>query len=43
MEPVEKQAALSARQVWIDSLLADRWQVQEIMDYQERRLRSTRC
>lgn len=34
---VEKQAALSARQIWLDSLLADRWRVQEIMDDQERR------
>jgi GT2 family glycosyltransferase len=28
------RAALEARQVWIDSLLADRWKVQEIMDHQ---------
>src|SRR5215831_124250 len=30
------QIALEARQVWIDSLLADRWKVQEIMDDQLR-------
>ena len=35
-EAVRAQAALEARQVWIDSLLADRWKVQEIMDYQAR-------
>ncbi len=28
--------ALEARQVWVDSLLADRWKVQEIMDHQTR-------
>jgi GT2 family glycosyltransferase len=35
-EAVRAQAALEARQVWIDSLLGDRWKVQEIMDYQAR-------
>lgn len=35
-EAIRAQAALEARQVWIDSLLADRWKVQEIMDYQAR-------
>lgn len=30
------QAAFQARQVWTDSLLADRWKVQEIMDHQAR-------
>jgi GT2 family glycosyltransferase/uncharacterized protein (UPF0335 family) len=35
-EAVRAQAALEARQVWIDSLLADRWKVQDIMDYQAR-------
>ncbi|HWM25107.1 MAG TPA: glycosyltransferase [Chthoniobacterales bacterium] len=30
------QTALEARQVWVDSLLADRWKVQEIMDHQTR-------
>jgi O-antigen biosynthesis protein len=35
-EAVRAQAALEARQVWIDSLLSDRWNVQEIMDYQAR-------
>ena len=33
-EAVRAQAALEARQVWLDSLLADRWKVQEIMDHQ---------
>ena len=33
---VREQAALEARQVWLDSLLADRWKVQEIMDHQAR-------
>jgi len=35
---VRAQAALEARQVWLDSLLADRWKVQEIMDHQAREL-----
>jgi GT2 family glycosyltransferase len=35
-EAVCAQAALEARQVWTDSLLADRWKVQEIMDHQAR-------
>jgi GT2 family glycosyltransferase len=35
---VREQAALEARQVWLDSLLADRWKVQEIMDHQAREL-----
>jgi len=35
-EAVRAQTALEARQVWIDSLLADRWKVQEIMDDQAR-------
>lgn len=35
-EAVRAQAALEARQVWLDSLLADRWKVQEIMDHQQR-------
>lgn len=35
-EAVRAQAALEARQVWLDSLLADRWKVQEIMDHQAR-------
>ena len=30
------QAALETRQVWLDSLLADRWKAQEIMDHQAR-------
>jgi GT2 family glycosyltransferase/glycosyltransferase involved in cell wall biosynthesis len=34
------QAALEARQIWIDSLLADRWKVQEIMDHQLRTMES---
>jgi GT2 family glycosyltransferase len=34
------RAALEARQVWIDSLLADRWKVQEIMDHQLRTIDS---
>ena len=33
-QAVREQAALEARQVWLDSLLADRWKVQAIMDYQ---------
>jgi glycosyltransferase involved in cell wall biosynthesis/cellulose synthase/poly-beta-1,6-N-acetylglucosamine synthase-like glycosyltransferase len=35
-EAVCSQAALEARQVWTESLLADRWKVQEIMDHQAR-------
>lgn len=35
-EAVRAQIALEVRQVWIDSLLADRWKVQEIMDHQQR-------
>ena len=35
-EAVRAQAALEVRQVWLDSLLADRWKVQEIMDHQAR-------
>lgn len=35
-EAIRAQAALSARQVWLDSLLADRWKAQEIMDHQVR-------
>src|ERR1700686_2030961 len=35
-EAVRAQAALETRQVWLDSLLADRWKVQEIMDHQAR-------
>lgn len=35
-EAVREQAALITRQVWLDSLLADRWKVQEIMDHQAR-------
>jgi glycosyltransferase involved in cell wall biosynthesis len=31
----QAQAALEIRQVWLDSLLADRSKVQQIMDYQE--------
>jgi GT2 family glycosyltransferase len=37
---VHAQTALEARQVWIDSLLADRWKVQEIMDHQLRTMES---
>jgi GT2 family glycosyltransferase len=37
-QAVREQAALGARQVWLDSLLADRWKVQEIMDHQARAL-----
>jgi len=37
-EAVREQAALTTRQVWLDSLLADRWKVQEIMDHQARAL-----
>jgi glycosyltransferase involved in cell wall biosynthesis len=33
-QAVREQAALEARQIWLDSLLADRWKVQAIMDYQ---------
>jgi glycosyltransferase involved in cell wall biosynthesis/cellulose synthase/poly-beta-1,6-N-acetylglucosamine synthase-like glycosyltransferase len=35
-EAVRAQAALEARQIWLDSLLADRWKIQEIMDHQMR-------
>lgn len=35
-QAVRAQAALEARQVWTESLLADRWKVQEIMDHQAR-------
>lgn len=35
-EAVRAQAALETRQVWLDSLLADRWRAQEIMDHQAR-------
>jgi glycosyltransferase involved in cell wall biosynthesis/GT2 family glycosyltransferase len=35
-EAARAQTALEARQVWLDSLLADRWKVQEIMDHQLR-------
>jgi glycosyltransferase involved in cell wall biosynthesis len=35
-EAVRAQAELEARQVWLDSLLADRWKVQAIMDHQQR-------
>ena len=34
-EAVRAQTALEARQVWIDSLLSDRWKAQEIMDHQQ--------
>ena len=34
------QTALEARQVWLDSLLTDRWKVQEIMDHQLRTIAS---
>jgi GT2 family glycosyltransferase len=34
----QTSAALEIRQVWLDSLLADRWKVQEIMDHQARAL-----
>jgi GT2 family glycosyltransferase/glycosyltransferase involved in cell wall biosynthesis len=37
---VRAQISLEARQVWLDSLLADRWKVQEIMDHQGRTLES---
>lgn len=37
-EAVRQQRSLQARQVWIDSLLADRWKVQEVMDYQASKL-----
>lgn len=33
-EAVRAQTALEARQVWINSILADRWKAQEIMDHQ---------
>jgi GT2 family glycosyltransferase len=35
-EAVRARAALETRQVWLDSLLADRWKAQEIMDHQAR-------
>ena len=37
-QAVREQAALETRQVWLDSLLTDRWKVQEIMDHQARAL-----
>lgn len=37
-EAVRTRQALEARQVWIDSLLTDRWKVQEVMDHQEREI-----
>ena len=37
-EAVRAKAALEARQVWLDSLLADRWKVQEIIDHQAREI-----
>ncbi|MEY2490179.1 MAG: hypothetical protein QOC70_2121, partial [Verrucomicrobiota bacterium] len=37
-QAVREQATLATRQVWLDSLLADRWKVQEIMDHQARAL-----
>ena len=39
-EAVGEQKALEARQVWLDSLLADRWKVQAIMDEQARTIES---
>jgi GT2 family glycosyltransferase/glycosyltransferase involved in cell wall biosynthesis len=39
-DAVRAQTALEARQIWIDSLLADRWKVQEIMDHQLRTIDS---
>jgi len=35
-EALRAQAALEARQVWLDSILADRWKVQTIMDHHAR-------
>jgi glycosyltransferase involved in cell wall biosynthesis/GT2 family glycosyltransferase len=35
-EAVRAQAALETRQIWLDSLLTDRWKIQEIMDHQAR-------
>ncbi len=34
------QIALEARQIWVDSIMADRWKVQEIMDHQTRTIAS---
>ena len=39
-DAVRAQTSLEARQIWIDSLLADRWKVQEIMDHQLRTIYS---
>jgi len=33
-----QNAALEARQVWLDSVLGDRWRAQEVMDHQARAL-----
>ncbi len=33
-----KNAALELRQIWLDSLVADRWQAQEVMDDQAREI-----
>lgn len=41
-QAVRAQTALEARQVWVDSLLADRWKVQEIMDHQTHTIDSQR-
>ena len=34
----KKNAALELRQIWLDTLLADRWQAQEVMDNQAREI-----
>jgi O-antigen biosynthesis protein len=39
-QAVREKAALTTRQVWLDSLLADRWKVQAIMDHQARAIDS---
>jgi O-antigen biosynthesis protein len=32
----ERSAALEARQIWVDSLIGDRWKAQQVMDHQVR-------
>ena len=38
-QALREQATLETRQVWLDSLLADRWKVQGVMDYQAQAIR----
>ncbi len=38
MEAEKKSTALELRQVWLDTLIADRWKAQEVMDNQAREI-----